>query len=129
MVIATDRYLAEDAIGLIEVDYEPLPAVTDCRSAFENSEPRVRSDSPSNVIETVELAYGDIATAFSPANLRFKESLFIHRGVAHPIEGRGVLARFDETSEELTVWSSTQMSHELRQMLSDSWAWSPTGCE
>ena len=118
MVVATDRYLAEDAVALIQIDYEPLPPVTDCRSAFENAEPRARSDSP-NVVETVELAYGDIAAAFGPAHRQFKESLFIHRGVAHPIEGRGVLARFDETSNELTVWSSTQMSHELRQTLSD----------
>jgi carbon-monoxide dehydrogenase large subunit len=118
MVIATDRYLAEDAVALIQIDYEPLPPVTDCRSAFENTEPRARSDSP-NIIETVELAYGDIAAAFGQAHRQFTESLFIHRGVAHPIEGRGVLARFDETSNELTVWSSTQMSHELRQMLSD----------
>lgn len=118
MVIATDRYLAEDAVALIQIDYEPLPPVTDCRSAFENAEPRARNDSP-NIIETVELAYGDIAAAFGPAHRQFKESLFIHRGVAHPIEGRGALARFDETSNELTVWSSTQMSHELRQMLSD----------
>ena len=44
MVVAKDRYLAEDAVGLIQVDYDPLPAVTDCKSAFENSEPRVRSD-------------------------------------------------------------------------------------
>ena len=119
MVVATDRYLAEDAVGLIQVEYDPLPAVTDCKSAFENSEPRARSDSPSNVIERVELAYGDIAAAFGPANRQFKESLFIHRGMAHPIEGRGVLARFDDTSSELTVWSSTQMSHELRQVLAD----------
>jgi aerobic carbon-monoxide dehydrogenase large subunit len=118
MVIATDRYLAEDAVALIQIDYEPLLPVTDCKSAFENAEPRVRGDSP-NIIETVQLAYGDIAAAFGPARRQFKESLFIHRGVAHPIEGRGVLARFDEASNELTVWSSTQMSHELRQMLSD----------
>src|SRR4029078_10934802 len=75
MVVATDRDLAEDVVGLIQVEYDPLPAVTECKSAFENSEPRARSDSPSNVIERVELAYGDITAAFGPAHTQLKQSL------------------------------------------------------
>jgi carbon-monoxide dehydrogenase large subunit len=119
MVVAHSRYAAEDAAALVEVEYDPLPAVADCRDAMKPDSPKVRSDAASNLAEQVRMAYGDGAAAFSKAKHVFREQLFVHRGGAHSMEGRGVVARFDQASGELTVWSSTQMSHELLHALAE----------
>ncbi len=125
MVVAESRYRAEDAAALVEVHYEPLEVIADCRRALEPGAPLVRTDAESNVAERVRLAYGEASTAFRAAPHVFREQYFIHRGAAHPMEGRGVLARLDEASGQLTVWSSTQMAHELQQMLADTLGMEP----
>jgi len=113
MVVAQSRAIAEDALALIDVDYEPLPVVHDVRQALDSTAPRVRSDAVSNVAERVQVGYGPVEQMFSEAAHVFHESLFVHRGAAHPMEGRGVLARFDPAFGSITVWTSTQMSHEV----------------
>lgn len=114
VVIAENRYLAEDAAQLVMVDASPLPAVADAARALDSDAPPVHSDVDSNLIHTFSQSYGDIEAAFTSASHRLSLSLKQHRGAAHPIEGRGVLARYDEIEERLTLWSSTQMSHEVR---------------
>ncbi len=118
MVIADSRHLAEDAAALVGVDYEALPAIADCRDALDPAAPRVRLEAPDNVLTRFTIAYGDAPGAFAGAAHVFSESLSTHRGGAHPIEGRGALAQFDSAGA-LTVWSSTQMSHDLKFMLAD----------
>jgi carbon-monoxide dehydrogenase large subunit len=118
MVVADSRHLAEDAVALVEVDYEPLPALADCREALNPAAPKVRLEATDNVLTRFTIAYGDTAGVFAKAAHVFPESLSTHRGGAHPIEGRGVLAQFDATGA-LTIWSSTQMSHDLKFMLAD----------
>jgi carbon-monoxide dehydrogenase large subunit len=119
MVIATSRYAAEDGAGEVYVDYEPLPAISDCRDADKPESPPVRRESPDNVLTRFTVAYGDCDQAFAQAAHVFKESLHQHRGGAHPMEGRGLVAEFDPVRDTLTVWSSTQMSHELQFTLAD----------
>jgi carbon-monoxide dehydrogenase large subunit len=119
MVVAPSRYLAEDAAAAVQVDYEPLPALVDCREALNPAAPKVRGDAISNVLTDFRVGYGDCNQAFAGAAHVFAESLHQHRGGAHPIEGRGVLARFDAATQALTVWSSTQMAHDLYFMLAD----------
>ncbi|HTJ99464.1 MAG TPA: xanthine dehydrogenase family protein molybdopterin-binding subunit [Bordetella sp.] len=119
MVIATSRYAAEDGAGEVYVDYEPLPALSDCRDADKPESPPVRRESPDNVLTRFTVAYGDCDQAFAQAAHVFKESLHQHRGGAHPMEGRGLVAEFDPVRDTLTVWSSTQMSHELQFTLAD----------
>ncbi len=116
-VIARSRYLAEDAAALIDVDYEPLPAVSDCRHAMEAHAPTAHVARSSNVIVSFSQAYGDIDAAFASAPHRATVALKQHRGCAHSIEGRGVLANFDRNEGRLTVWSSTQLAHEVRAFL------------
>ncbi len=116
MVVADSRHLAEDAVALIEVDYDPLPAIADCRKALDPQSPKVRLEAADNVLTRFTMAYGDAAGVFSKAVHVFTESLTTHRGGAHPIEGRGAVAQFDQTGA-LTIWSSTQMSHDLKFML------------
>src|SRR5438105_6170493 len=113
MVVAESRYLAEDAVAAIEVDYEPLPLVADLEAALAPGAPKVRREAQSNVLAQFKVAYGDVADAFAAAAHVFRERLLQHRGAAHPIEGRGVVARYEPGDDRLTVWSSTQMPHDL----------------
>ena len=113
MVVANSRAIAEDALAAIDIEFEPLPAVHDCRLAIEPHSPVVRSDAVANVAEQLRVGFGDVDAAFAKAAHVFEQTLFVHRGAAHPMEGRGVLARFDPVEGALTVWTSTQMSHEV----------------
>jgi aerobic carbon-monoxide dehydrogenase large subunit len=112
MVIAESRHVAEDALAAITVDYEALPAISDCRAVLDPSAPRVRLEGP-NLLTRFKVGYGDCRQAFDGAAHVIKETLFQHRGGAHPIEGRGVVARYESGEDRLTVWSSTQMAHDL----------------
>ncbi len=113
VVVADTRYLAEDAAALVAVDYEPLPAVSDCRSAAAPGAPHAHRGRKSNVMIEIRQSYGDIAKAFADPPHRIALSLKQHRGGAHSIEGRGVLASYDENEDRLTIWTSTQLAHEV----------------
>ena len=113
-IIADSRYAAEDAAALMWVDYEPLPAVADCLAAIESGGPRVDTRQPSNIIKEFRQSYGNAEAAFASAPHRASLRLKTHRGCAHPIETRAVLARHDELEDRLTVWASTQETHDLR---------------
>ncbi|HXF89452.1 MAG TPA: xanthine dehydrogenase family protein molybdopterin-binding subunit [Xanthobacteraceae bacterium] len=114
MVIADSRYLAEDAAALVAVDYEPLPHVADVRKAAAG--PPVRRELSSNVIATYSVAFGDIETAFRQAAHVFTEQLWQHRGGAHSIETRGLVAEV-RSDGGITVHASTQKAHDLKQTL------------
>jgi len=113
IVVADSRYAAEDAAQAVRIDYEVLTAVTDIRRVLDADAPRVRSDAASNVLTRFDIKYGDAARAFAGAAHVIRESYLQHRGGAHPLEGRGVVARPDAADGSLTVWSSTQMAHDL----------------
>jgi carbon-monoxide dehydrogenase large subunit len=117
VVIANTRYGAEDAASLVAVDYEVLPAVADCRRAVEPGAPVAHVQRTSNVLAEIRQSYGDVAAAFAAAPRCIALALKQHRGAAHPIEGRGVVASYEAGEDRLTVWSSTQMAHELRSVL------------
>ncbi len=117
VVIAPTRYLAEDAAALVAVDYEPLPAVSDCRQALAPGAARAHCARASNVLIEFRQAYGDVADAFARAPHRASVGLKQHRGGAHSIEGRGALAAYDVNEDRLTLWSSTQLAHEVRAFL------------
>ncbi len=119
VVLADSRYVAEDAAALVDVAYEVLPSVSDCRDALAPDAPRVHRDAPDNVVATFRTDYGDCGPAFAKAAHVLGLSLKQHRGSGHPIEGRGLVARFDPATEGLTVWSSTQGSHRVRNTLVD----------
>ena len=117
MVIAADRYMAEDAAAHVVVDYETLPAVSDCRAALAPGAPRAHRSRASNVMVEIKQSYGDVATAFARAPHRASVNLKQHRGGAHSIEGRGALAVYDANEARMTLWSSTQLAHEVRAFL------------
>src|SRR5438445_3045234 len=86
VVIARLRYLAEDAAALVAVDYQPLPAVADCRQALAADAPRAHRARSSNLLLEFGQAYGDVAGAFGRAPHRARLHLKQHRGGAHAIE-------------------------------------------
>jgi carbon-monoxide dehydrogenase large subunit len=117
VVITDDRYTAEDAAALLNVDYEPLPAVSDCRAALERGAVKAHKDAPHNLVAEFDLAYGNVEAAFAGAARVFRESLWQHRGGSHSIECRGVVASHDRIEERLTLYSSTQTPHVAMRLL------------
>src|SRR5262249_30128838 len=117
VVIADNRYRAEDAAALVNVDYDPLPAVSDCAQAIPPGAPRAETRKASNIVKEFRQAYGDVNAAFNAAPRHAALRLKTHRGVAHPMEGRAVLASYDAIEDRLTVWDSTQESHDVRGLL------------
>jgi aerobic carbon-monoxide dehydrogenase large subunit len=117
VVLAENRYIAEDAAALVEIDWEVLPAISDCRAAMAPGAPRAHRDAPHNLLAEFEIGYGDVDAAFAAAPHIFREHLWQHRGGSHSMEGRGAVARFDRNERRLTLWSSTQMPHIARQLL------------
>jgi len=114
IVVAEDRYVAEDAAASVIVDYDVMPAATDCRS---ESAPAVRRELNSNRVIAYKVAYGDTDAAFAKAAHIVHEDLWIHRGAAHSMEGRGVLAQI--AGRETVIWASTQKAHDLRTAFAD----------
>jgi carbon-monoxide dehydrogenase large subunit len=115
IVIADDRYIAEDAAALVAVEYEPLPFVADVRQAERG--PPVRRELNTNVVATYKVAFGDAEAAFGKAAHIFKQELWQHRGAAHSIEARGTLVEVREADGGITVHASTQKAHDLAQTL------------
>jgi len=119
VVLADSRYIGEDALACIEVDYDVLPAIGDIRAAVATDAPSVHLDLKSNIVSEFVMAYGDVDAAFASAPHVFKESLWQHRGGGMAMEPRGALAEYDDTNGQLTVWSTTQTPHIARRMMAD----------
>ena len=113
MVVATDRYLAEDAAEAITVDYDPLPAVVGIDAA-RAAEHLVHPDVPGNVAAHLVQSNGDAAAAIAAAPRCLELDLVIERSASMPLEGRGVLALWDTDSRRLRIWTSTQTSTGVR---------------
>jgi aerobic carbon-monoxide dehydrogenase large subunit len=116
-VVADDRYVAEDAIGLIDVEWEPLPTVADLEAAATASNPRVHADVPANRAARVVQRVGDPDAAFARAAHVLRERLSIERSCGSPIEARGVVAEYDARTTSLRVWISTQAPLPLKNGL------------
>jgi carbon-monoxide dehydrogenase large subunit len=112
LVVAANRYLAEDAIELVEVDYEPLPAVADFTKA-QAADVLVHDGYPNNLAGGMAGAPPD-EEAFSSAAHVVRENVYQQMYVPVPIETRGIVVEWQAASDELTVWASTQTPHELR---------------
>ena len=117
LVVADNRYVAEDAASVVTVDYEAMPAAVDCRQAIQPGAPPVRRELTSNIVSTYKVAFGDAEAAFREAPHVFRQELWQHRGSAHPIECRGILAEFRQSDGGVNVWASTQKPHDLYQAL------------
>jgi CO/xanthine dehydrogenase Mo-binding subunit len=94
-VAATSRYLAEDALERIVVDYEPIPAIVDAWKALERDAPRIFEEHDSNVMYQRLFQWGEINQAFAEADRVFSESFRWHRVGANPLETFGVICQWD----------------------------------
>jgi carbon-monoxide dehydrogenase large subunit len=117
IVLAENRYVAEDAAALVEIEYEALPVVADCRTALDPASPRAHQGAPDNLVARVATSWGDVEAAFRGAPHVFREAIATHRGGCHAMECRGTIAAYDPLADQLSLWSSTQAPYQLRRHL------------
>ncbi len=117
MIVAESRYLAEDALTLINVDYDLLPAVVDIEHALDADAPRIHDDLDSNLAASVRQSKGDYATARAAADVVIRRRFVYDRGPSAAMENRGVVAQWDQRAGKLTVWDTTQAPVVIRNGL------------
>jgi carbon-monoxide dehydrogenase large subunit len=108
IVIATSRYIAEDALADIAVDLDELPAVVDLERALAGGASLVHDDVASNISAHVRQTKGDYAAAAPCADRIVRRRFHYEHGISSPMETRGVVAQWDERSDQLTMWDTTQ---------------------
>jgi carbon-monoxide dehydrogenase large subunit len=109
MVVAVDRYVAEDAADRIVVDYEPVPAVVGLDAARAATH-LVHAEVPGNVAAVTTQELGDARGAIAAAPEVLELDLAMERSLSSPLEGRGVHARWDADDRRLRIRTSTQTS-------------------
>ncbi len=114
-VVADSRYEAEDARDLLEVEYEVLPSA----QALAPGAPAVHDDIPDNLAGRVTLTRGDVEAALRTAPRVASLRLRIGRGGGQPMETRGLVADWNPALDQLTVWASSQVPHQIRQFVAD----------
>jgi carbon-monoxide dehydrogenase large subunit len=119
IVLADSRALAEDAADLVEVDIDPLPAVTECRQS-ERDEVLLHESQGTNVATRYTVAKGDPAAAFAAAEYVRTETFRCHRQTATPLETRGMIASWDSAGERLTFHGAAKVPHTARKVLSQT---------
>ena len=120
LIVATTRYIAEDALDLVDADYEVLEPVLDAELGAAPESPRLYESWDDNVALRFHVSGGDVDAAFEEADVVVKEVLQHHRFSGTPIEPRGVVGSYDRNANSLTVWDSTQISHVVASLLEDS---------
>lgn len=117
MVIAEDRYAARDALDLIEVEYDVLPAVVDQENAMESDAPLLHEDVANNL--AYHWSAGEVADdVFEQAEVVVKQRFRQQRLIPNPMEMRASAARYNSASGEMTIWCTSQNPHIHRFILS-----------
>jgi carbon-monoxide dehydrogenase large subunit len=119
-VVAEDKYTATRARDLIEVSYEPLPAVTDPERALEPDSPLVEPDWGDNLLISRDWRAGDVEASLARAKHVAAGVVRSQRITGVPLEARGVIASWDHFHKQLTYWESTQNPHPLRTFLAET---------
>ena len=117
IVLAENIYTAEDAVELVAIDYEILPAIVDPREATTEGAPVIHEQFGSNIVLRTVNAGGDLDGAFARADCIIAQRFDVQRVAPAPMEPRGLLAEYDAEADLLTVWDSTQHPHEIREHL------------
>ena len=115
VIVAENRYIAEDAADLVELDLEVLPAAVDPLAALEPGAPVLHERYGTNLLAEFSIAKGDVTAALAAAPRRLLRHFYHHRYAAVPMECRGVIAQHDRRTDAFTIWSSTQMVHWVRR--------------
>ncbi len=117
VVVATDKYVARDAVDLIEVEWEPTTAIADPEKALEPGAPAVHAEWPDNTAFTYHQEGGDTDKAFAEADVVIKQRITSQRLVPNAMETRGVVAQWNAADRALILWSSTQIPHLMRTLV------------
>jgi carbon-monoxide dehydrogenase large subunit len=116
-IVATDRYLAEDAAETVEIDYEVLPAVLSFEDAVRDGAPLVDDSLTGNLVSHQTFAKGEVEARMRGAHTIVEASFAQHRQTHLPIETRGCIAVWDGGREHLTFHIGNQVPHPLRTQL------------
>ena len=116
-VVADSRYAAEDAAADVRVEYDVLGAVADADAALRPDAPLLHEGAPGNMAADFTVRVGDADGAFAAAEIVTRGRYSVQRYTGMPLETRGVAAEYDAGTGRLTVWSSTQWPHTLRDVL------------
>jgi carbon-monoxide dehydrogenase large subunit len=119
VVVAESRYIAEDALELVDVAYEPLGTVTDARESMQSGAPQLHGRVPNNIAATFKVDVGDVAAGFAESDLIIEQEFSTQRHAAVPLETRGLVAEFDDGRDLLTMWGPTKMTHTNWRILSE----------
>jgi aerobic carbon-monoxide dehydrogenase large subunit len=117
-VVAEDRYAAEDALALIDVDWEQLPVVVDVEQAAAEGAPQLHENAPGNVV--MDWQCGDQAAtdqALGDAEVVVRQRIVNQRLIPTPMEGRGSAAQYEPSTGEYTVWATSQAPHVMRLLM------------
>ena len=117
VVVAVNRYVAEDAANLIDVEYDPLDTVWDVEKALTAETVLVHDEWGDNLMQEIKVEIGEVSKAFQAADCVVAERFVTGRHMAMPMETRGCVASFEAATDSLTVWSSTQTPHVVRTHL------------
>ncbi|MFN0072906.1 MAG: xanthine dehydrogenase family protein molybdopterin-binding subunit [Chloroflexota bacterium] len=117
-VLAESREAASDAVSLIEVDYEPLPVVTNEIEALAEGAPKVHEDLDSNLCFTWKIGSGDVDAALAASDVRVSERIINQRLIPNAIEPRAVVAEYSVGTDSYVLYTSTQIPHLVRLLLS-----------
>jgi carbon-monoxide dehydrogenase large subunit len=113
-VVAESRYIAEDAVNRIAVEYEALPVHIDPRKAFEDGAALIHEDLPNNIAAHVVQQKNDYEKAKAKADVVIAREFFYDRGTAAAMENRGIVAAWDAKADRLTMWDTTQAPVTIR---------------
>lgn len=116
-VVADSAAAAADAAALVDVDYEPLAAAVNAEEATKDGAPQVHDDAPNNIGFEWEVAGGDIAAANAAAEVRVKQRVVNQRLIPNSMEGRAVVADYNPGTNQVTLWTSSQIPHLVRLLL------------
>ncbi len=114
MIVAVDRYVAEDAVVLVDVDYDPIDLEISIAEAIKDGAPLVHETHPNNIAAHLVQITGDPKTEMARAEHVTTITVQVDRSTAAPIECRAVAAIYDKLSGDLTVWDGTQAPISIR---------------
>ena len=118
VVVADTDYQAYDALELIDVDYEPLPAVVDPHASAASGAPQLHQEAPGNIAFHWKLEAGEVANAFDAADVVIRDRIVQQRLIPTAMEPRGAVAQYTPATGELTLWNTTQNPHIVRFIMS-----------
>ncbi len=116
-VVAEDRYSAYDALSLIDVEYEPLPAVVDQEAATRPGAPQLHDEAPNNICFKFAMSAGNVDQAFAEADGVVRERIVNHRTSGSSVEPRAAVALYQPATGELTLYNTNQNPHLIRLLL------------